>query len=235
MWCLLLQILPLAVGLATIVIGAVVYRYIQKSKKPVDKAPKKSEDACSKKHAKELVLPAGNWTAPVVPEPIDPISAKGHPKVLLDPNDKYALPLIRKQKISHDSYLFRFGLPTENHVLGLPIGQHVHLVATIDGTVVVRAYTPVSSDDDVGHVELVIKVYHRDVNPRFPEGGKMSQHINSLELGDTIFFKGPIGKLKYFGNGNFAIKQSRHEPPGPVHAKTINLIAGKLLHASGSV
>lgn len=79
-------------------------------------------------------------------------------KLLTDPVVKYSLPLIRKDKISHDTRRFRFGLPTPHHVLGLPIGQHVHLTAKIDGEVVIRSYTPVSSDEDRGIVDLVIKV-----------------------------------------------------------------------------
>lgn len=38
------------------------------------------------------------------------------------------------------------------------IGQHIYLSAKIDGQIVVRPYTPVSSDDDRGFVDLVIKV-----------------------------------------------------------------------------
>ena len=37
-------------------------------------------------------------------------------------------------------------------------GQHIYLSAKIDGKLVVRPYTPVSSDDDKGCVDLVIKV-----------------------------------------------------------------------------
>lgn len=39
-----------------------------------------------------------------------------------------------------------------------PAGQHIYLSARIDGNLVVRPYTPVSSDDDKGFVDLVIKV-----------------------------------------------------------------------------
>ena len=28
-----------------------------------------------------------------------------------------------------------------------------------------------SSDEDLGHMDLVVKVYFRDVHPKFPEGG----------------------------------------------------------------
>lgn len=37
---------------------------------------------------------------------------------LVDPNTKYALPLIEREEISHDTRRFRFGLPSEKHVLG---------------------------------------------------------------------------------------------------------------------
>jgi len=83
---------------------------------------------------------------------------KSTPILLVDPVVKYSLPLIQKDIISHDTRKFRFGLPTPNHVLGLPIGQHVHLTAKIGEEVVIRSYTPVSSDDDRGYVDLVIKV-----------------------------------------------------------------------------
>ena len=38
------------------------------------------------------------------------------------------------------------------------IGQHVYLTARIDGELVIRPYTPTSSDDDQGFMDLVIKV-----------------------------------------------------------------------------
>lgn len=37
-------------------------------------------------------------------------------------------------------------------------GQHIYLSARINGNLVVRPYTPVSSDDDKGFVDLVVKV-----------------------------------------------------------------------------
>lgn len=78
--------------------------------------------------------------------------------LLTNPVVKYSLPLIQKDILSHDTRRFRFGLPTPDHVLGLPIGQHIHLTAKIGEEVVIRSYTPVSSNDDHGYVDLVIKV-----------------------------------------------------------------------------
>lgn len=82
----------------------------------------------------------------------------GHPVALQDSDVKYPLKLTEKKVLSHDTRLFRFALPSDNHVLGLPTGQHIHLSARVNEQLVVRPYTPVSSDDDVGHMDLVIKV-----------------------------------------------------------------------------
>lgn len=37
-------------------------------------------------------------------------------------------------------------------------GQHVYLSAKVNGNLVIRAYTPVSSDEEQGYVDLVVKV-----------------------------------------------------------------------------
>lgn len=39
-----------------------------------------------------------------------------------------------------------------------PAGQHIYLSTRINGNLVIRPYTPVSSDDDKGFVDLVVKV-----------------------------------------------------------------------------
>lgn len=147
-------------------------------------------------------------------------------RTLLDPTEKYHLPLIEKEEISHDTRRFRFGLPSKEHVLGLPVGQHIHLIANINDEMVIRAYTPVSSDEHKGYVDLVIKVYKRNVHPKFPNGGKMSQYVDELKIGDTIAFRGPTGKLQYLGNSKFSIKRLRKEPPSEIVAHTVNMIAG---------
>ncbi|XP_070521332.1 NADH-cytochrome b5 reductase 2 isoform X1 [Cardiocondyla obscurior] len=148
------------------------------------------------------------------------------PVLLVDPVVKYSLPLVHKEELSHDTRRFRFGLPTSNHVLGLPIGQHIHLTAKIGEEVVIRSYTPVSSDDDRGYVDLVIKVYFKNVHPKFPEGGKMSQYLENMKIGDTIDFRGPSGRLVYKGQGKVAIKLLRKEPPVEYNVKKMVMLAG---------
>ncbi|KAE8281286.1 NADH-cytochrome b5 reductase 3 [Larimichthys crocea] len=153
--------------------------------------------------------------------------SKRRPAITLeDPNIKYALRLLDKQIVSHDTRKFRFALPSPEHVLGLPIGQHIYLSAKVDGKLVVRPYTPVSSDDDKGYVDLVVKIYFKDVNPKFPEGGKMSQYLESLRINDTIDFRGPSGLLVYKGRGVFAIQPEKKSPAEMKSAKHVGMIAG---------
>lgn len=147
-------------------------------------------------------------------------------KALVDPNEKYNFPLIEKEEISHDTRKFRFGLPSEKHILGLPVGQHIHLSAKINDELVIRSYTPVTSDDDKGYVDLVIKVYKKNVHPKFPDGGKMSQYLDEMKIGDTIAFRGPSGKLQYHGNGKIQVRKLRKDPPINIKANRVNMIAG---------
>ena len=58
-------------------------------------------------------------------------------------------------------FSYRFALPRTDDVLGLPIGQHISVSAEIDGKDITRSYTPTSSDDDLGHFDLLIKVLSR--------------------------------------------------------------------------
>lgn len=127
------------------------------------------------------------------------------PKVL--PQEEFkAYPLIRKEVLSHDTRRFTFGLP-KGYVLGLPTGQHISLgFMDTDGKLVQRSYTPVSDNSTVGEVSLVIKVYMKGVHPKFPDGGKMSQHLDSLKIGDTIDMKGPKGHMEYKNGGKFSVK-----------------------------
>ncbi|RYH23433.1 hypothetical protein EON65_17770 [archaeon] len=91
--------------------------------------------------------------------------------VALSADQWKAFPLIEIEDISHDVKRFRFGLPSPQHRLGLPVGQHISFkYKDQDGKDVQRSYTPTSSDDDLGYVDFVIKVYYKNVHPKFPDG-----------------------------------------------------------------
>lgn len=102
----------------------------------------------------------------------------------------HPVPLVEKTELSHNTRLFRFGLPTASSRLGLPLGRHLSVRAVIDGEEKRRPYTPTSSDAEAGYFDLLIKVYPAP-------GGLMSRHMDGLKVGDTIDVRGPQGKFTY--------------------------------------
>ncbi|KAE8295832.1 NADH-cytochrome b5 reductase 2 [Larimichthys crocea] len=173
-----------------------------------------------------MMIPVVVAVAVVVVSVLFFLQKKKLPVTLQDSSVKYPLPLIEKQEISHDTKKFRFGLPSAGHILGLPIGQHVYLSAKVNGSLVVRAYTPVSSDEDQGYVDLVVKVYYKNIHPSFPDGGKMSQYLDNMAIGDSIDFRGPNGLLVYKGNGQFSIRPDKKSEPKVRRFKHVGMIAG---------
>lgn len=50
-------------------------------------------------------------------------------------------------------------------------------------------------------IYILLQIYYKNTHPKFPEGGKMSQYLDSLRIGDMIDFRGPSGLLVYKGQG----------------------------------
>nr|POF07053.1 nadh-cytochrome b5 reductase 1 [Quercus suber] len=128
-------------------------------------------------------------------------SGSGKPKAVLDPVNYQEFPITEKTAISHNTAIYRFGLPTPNSILGLPIGQHISLAAELDVTdpktgattrkEVVRSYTPISSDVNPGYFDLLIKSYPT---------GNISRHLATLKVGDKMKVRGPKGAMVYTPN-----------------------------------
>ena len=140
--------------------------------------------------------------------------------VALNPREKIPCKLISKTSISHDVRLFRFALPSDDQIMGLPVGKHIFLCATIEDKLCMRAYTPTSSVDEVGYFDLVVKIYFKNVHPKFPNGGLMSQYLDSLPIGAVLDVKGPLGHIEYTGKGNFLVHGK------PKFAKRLAMLAG---------
>ncbi|GAA5963660.1 hypothetical protein JCM21900_001968 [Sporobolomyces salmonicolor] len=128
------------------------------------------------------------------------LSLKPKAKPALDSTKWQKFKLVDKIVISPNTAIYRFALP-RGQVLGLPIGQHVSVSATINGKLVQRSYTPTSSDDDIGFFDLLIKSYPT---------GNISRHFSELKVGDYVDVKGPKGQMRY----------------SPEFANTIGMIAG---------
>jgi len=115
------------------------------------------------------------------------------PRKILKPDVFQEFKLTEKTVTSHNVAIYRFSLPRKIDILGLPIGQHMSLAATPKGAdkEVVRSYTPISSDEDHGYFDLMIKAYPQ---------GNISAHMATLRIGDIMKVKGPKGAMVYTPN-----------------------------------
>jgi len=120
-------------------------------------------------------------------------SAATGARKILKPDVFQEFPLVQITKTSHNVAIYRFALPRPTDILGLPIGQHMSLAATPKGAgkEVVRSYTPISSDEDNGYFDLMIKAYPQ---------GNISAHMTTLKIGDTMKVRGPKGAMVYTPN-----------------------------------
>ena len=108
--------------------------------------------------------------------------------------------LYSKTSVSWDTRVFTFKLETEQQTLGLPVGQHLMIRLKDPATreTIIRSYTPISDITKEGYMDVLVKVYF-DSKER--QGGKMSQALDSIPVGHSADFKGPIGKFEYHGKG----------------------------------
>jgi cytochrome-b5 reductase len=114
-------------------------------------------------------------------KPANPHLAKG----FLDAKEFKPLKVVKIDQLSSNVFRYSFQLPDPRDVVGLPIGQHVAIKATVDGKTVTRSYTPTSNNLDIGVLELVIKVY--------PDGQLTGKYFANLKVGDEVLFRGPKG------------------------------------------
>lgn len=111
-----------------------------------------------------------------------------HPAGALKPSEYVKYALRKKEELAPGIFRFVFSLPNKHAVLGLPIGQHVAVRASIDDHTVVRSYTPVSNNRDLGRLELLVRVY--------PDG-KIGNYLKNLSPGDQVDVRGPKGAMRY--------------------------------------
>ena len=138
--------------------------------------------------------------------------AIGNPS-LTDASTLSKFRLIDRVQTSKTVFRLRFALHSDLEVLGLPIGRHIALSANVQNPLnpdetkhISRQYTPISSDfEDRGYFDLLVKVYRKNENPRFPEGGWMSQHLESLPIGSEVDVRGPNGRIEYLERGHFKL------------------------------
>lgn len=130
-------------------------------------------------------------------------------------DDKHCVAVLRsKHHVSRDTIHLDFEYPS-GVCKTLPVGKHLKVLAPNpckpgelwngevdkdDGeSVFERKYTPCTVTER-GFV-LIVKVYSPSAD--FPQGGKMSQYLDSVQVGDRVELALPYGVIEYLGQGEF--------------------------------
>jgi nitrate reductase (NAD(P)H) len=135
----------------------------------------------------------------------EPVNESTSPRpVFLDPRIWNKTLLHAKTPVSWDTRIFTFKLDHDTQTLGLPTGQHlmIRLRDPVTREAIIRSYTPISQTTQTGYVDVLIKIY-ADSHAKI--GGKMTKALDSIPIGHTVDFKGPIGKFEYLGRGLCAV------------------------------
>jgi cytochrome-b5 reductase len=127
--------------------------------------------------AKECTLPSSLTSAPI--------------KSIIGPgecqfNDEFtAVPLLENTPVSSTSFVLRFGLPDTEKGLGLSTCACLLAGASVEEgeDMVIRPYTPISTNEDKGTFDLLVKKY---------ADGKMSSYLSNLKPSST-----PIVSFKH--------------------------------------
>jgi ferredoxin-NADP reductase len=115
-------------------------------------------------------------------------------------DDEFKLKVIKKEAISPDTYQIELEFPNKEWIMGLWPSGHVFIHSDIDGERVTKKYTPISPVNQKGSIVFVIKVYRPC--EEFPNGGKWTKWMeHNVNVGDDLLVSGPIGMMKYLGNG----------------------------------
>lgn len=99
--------------------------------------------------------------------------------------------LLDRTLITKNTLILRFKLGREDEVLHIPPGHNVACCFEIDGKDEIRYYSPISNKFDTGFFDILVKHY---------ENGLVSRKLAMLREGQTVKFRGPIGKLDYQPN-----------------------------------
>jgi cytochrome-b5 reductase len=105
----------------------------------------------------------------------------------LSPTEFRPFILSAKLKLSNNVYILRFLYPAADDDSGCKCGEYLSTRAIVNNEPVIRYYSPLSIPDDVGHIDLLVKI----------DKGIMSQVFSEIQMGDTLDIRGPISGFVY--------------------------------------
>jgi len=111
----------------------------------------------------------------------------------LNKSEFTSFPLLEVRTVNHDTKVLKCKLPSDQHVLGMSVSSLVMVGGEKgeDGKAPARPYTPITTNEQKGYFELMVKGYPT---------GVVSKYLCSLKPGDSVQVKGPFPKLPYKAN-----------------------------------
>ena len=106
---------------------------------------------------------------------------------------RQALELEDQTIVSKNTAIYRFKLKTSLECLDIPTGHHLAVRIPLEDKDEIRYYTPISNKFETGHFDIMVKSY---------ADGQVSKYFASLRPGQTVDFKGPVGRFAYEANSS---------------------------------
>jgi len=109
------------------------------------------------------------------------------------------------EMVNHNTKRLRFALPSKDQVSGLHVASALltKYQGPKDEKPVIRPYTPVSTVDAKGYIDLFVKKY---------PNGPMSTHLHNMNVDQRLSFKGPIPK--------YVMEENKHQRIGMIAGGT---------------
>jgi cytochrome-b5 reductase len=96
--------------------------------------------------------------------------------------------------LSDDTAIFRFLLPDEEDVFDLPACSSLQASFKAGSNIVenpIRSYTPITKNGTKGYFDLIVRKYRK---------GRMTEHLFSMEVGESLLFRKIQYKFRYVPN-----------------------------------
>eukprot|EP00535_Pseudo-nitzschia_heimii_P002684 CAMPEP_0197181276 /NCGR_PEP_ID=MMETSP1423-20130617/5614_1 /TAXON_ID=476441 /ORGANISM="Pseudo-nitzschia heimii, Strain UNC1101" /LENGTH=312 /DNA_ID=CAMNT_0042631503 /DNA_START=371 /DNA_END=1309 /DNA_ORIENTATION=+ len=113
------------------------------------------------------------------------MASKAATSVVPSPKVKQFYKLLEKSRLSHDSFLLRYGLPEGRTFLGidpaLPTCIKVNYKPAVEEhKALSKSYSPVSHPNQEGYFDLIVKSYP------YHEGGGVGKYLCDMDVGSSI-------------------------------------------------
>jgi len=101
------------------------------------------------------------------------------------PKMKQSYKLLEKTRLSHDSFLLRYGIPEGRPILGsdpiLPTCIKIGYQPSVEGhKALTKSYSPISHPNQEGYFDLVVKSYP------YEKGGGVGEYLCDMDVGSLI-------------------------------------------------